>query len=1699
MQVKRGRRHQGSDEFSPFNGIQCTAIAFMFLVLVGTNHLDLQSIDEDGIDHSLFEGTALHAEIASQNQISGYLGHEHMPGSMVSFREHFQTYIDIFYGVVGQDGNLEAGSLSLFESIIGGMTISPYMMFTAGGFTVAVIVEPEQNIFTLFDSHQRDSYGFPSSTGNAIVMMFNDVSHLHTYLQSMYGGQSFQISPVCIIDEGHENESTVEDMIAGSLVGETSFVAIDEIRTSVSSSVNFHSEEKVKTTKRKAVRKDKRCQKKLKHQCDSCNKSSTVQVGFNRLNSCLSAEHKQSKSEIQYNQYIQSRPVYSCMSCDTFLFDEKIKMLKTNVSIGSSHFTTKDHLCNFCHSKLSKSELPSTNSRENCLFPGRIPKCLQGLTTMEQRLISKIQVFITLLILPGGQFAEKGLCIDFPVNDLSILNVLPKDASSSVVIIGSKSSQPATKHNIVRKDAIATALKWLQQNNVLYQNIYIDHLYQNMCIDDPCPDCTVRSAEPNQICPDKLQVGNVTEKDSDIDEISFTPVDNYQPNIDLISFISKGVPSIVLPKYGSKPVFAFDLDGGEESSFPCLYPLGINGIRNERQKKITNNQYFHHRLYYKDGRFRKNIGYLFHAVNEYERRRLLSELTVHIRMRKPQRNGEKTNRLLSAGDVMSLESNPDLFDNSYMFMKNIRGTVAYWKNNLQDLLSMIKVLGPPSLFMSLSSNDHHWPELAMSLTGCTYEEAIKMKNLNTKVREDPFMSALHFERRFEALMKYIIKGKDAPLGKIRDHFARVEFQMRGSPHVHMFFWTDMPKVDDEEILSYIDKVICTELPDEKVDPELYRLVKSLQTHSHKPDYCLKRSGLCRFGFPYRVCRKTQLMSNVDIASNQTRGRFYETKRSENSLYINAYNPMILRHFRSNMDLQIVGKAESVAYYVCAYLLKSEPQGLKFALSELMQNMNKQESPPSQRTKLLKIGFAVLKHRALSAQEAAYRLSDLKLIHSSRKVVRLNTKPLCKRYKVLKSKKAREELEPTSTDIFEKNIVDYYRARPDKLEELNLHEFAQWYSKCPVPLKPLSKRAQVRYMLKAPLQHICIRKRTQNLVLRTSKIEISNDDYFYSLLFQFLPHRKECELLANLTEQNKYYDTAKEAFIAKKDKLIDLKNTETINQIEQAVQYIRYSQFEMSQYLTPAVTEYDIEEGVSSSLYSEGQEFDDVQVEDLLLDGVNENPHSDHSDSRSDYGDVHRLEVSIMSQDQLLERIRKLNSDQLKVMQAVKDHYHNKESQDSLKMFLTGNGGVGKSFLTVTVIEWIRACTAKFIGQDPCIVCGPTGTAARNIFGETLHHALSLPVQHGYQAEYTELKGPTLARLRKKFASIHTMIIDEISMVSSCNFLYIHRRLSSIMDDERPFGNLNLIVIGDFLQLRPVRGYFAFEQTVLWHLFEPYTLKQNVRQGGQTRFTELLNRARIGALNAEDIEIIQSRQIALPCSPDKILHIFPTIKMVEAHNKKMQRMLNCEIHRIEAFHYFSNNDLNSKDIVSDNFIPSDDRDAGGLPKCLEVSTGTRVILLRNIYTSLGLVNGAIGYVHSLEFSPGKSIPKVIYVKFDDSDIGRVLQSKNHENAIAIEPIAQCFIFKGRSIVREQFPLQPAWSLTIHKIQGASVQRIAVSLGEEVFQRGMSYVALSRVTSIDGLYVLDFDPNKVKPNAKALEEHTRLSKIERDRRN
>ena len=399
--------------------------------------------------------------------------------------------------------------------------------------------------------------------------------------------------------------------------------------------------------------------------------------------------------------------------------------------------------------------------------------------------------------------------------------------------------------------------------------------------------------------------------------------------------------------------------------------------------------------------------------------------------------------------------------------------------------------------------------------------------------------------------------------------------------------------------------------------------------------------------------------------------------------------------------------------------------------------------------------------------------------------------------------------------------------------------------------------------------------------------------------------------------------------------------------------------------------------------------------------------------------------------------------------------------------------------------------------------------------------MNLQVEHGKAAHQLQLNALALNELRRLWNGIHTIIVDEISMVLYEMLLAIHQRLCEIFATDDIFGGLNVIAVGDFYQLSPVNGHYIFSTVKrqskrlashLWRdFFNMIELEDNMRQRNDQSYLALLNRIRTGDHTEEDMAILmtrttESKQVNLSESP--FARLFPRVSDCDLHNDhELHKLLpKTEVLSLEASHIILENRRCTYGAVSyahvrEELIPDDDKECGGLPRRLKLAIGSEVMLRRNIKCGDGLVNGARGVIVSFKWlrnavtqpSPGE-LPEQVFIKFHDPRVGQLSKvpiENGQQEAVPIEPMSVKFYGRqGTVLQRTQLPLILCWAATLHKVQGLSMDAAVLDLGDKVFEPGMAYVALSRVRTLDGVALSSFEPLKVKANKRIHEEMKRL---------
>lgn len=246
--------------------------------------------------------------------------------------------------------------------------------------------------------------------------------------------------------------------------------------------------------------------------------------------------------------------------------------------------------------------------------------------------------------------------------------------------------------------------------------------------------------------------------------------------------------------------------------------------------------------------------------------------------------------------------------------------------------------------------------------------------------------------------------------------------------------------------------------------------------------------------------------------------------------------------------------------------------------------------------------------------------------------------------------------------------------------------------------------------------------------------------------------------------------------------------------------------------------------------------------------------------------------------ELNKKIKSMNEDQRKVFDYVIQCIESRKMDAKIKplcMFTSGVAGTGKSFLIECLTDKIRLMNAG--DSNSVAVIAPTGIAAFNINGVTIHKFFKLPVQHTTEAEYFKLQPDDVKLFKNKWKKLDLIIMDECSMVSNVTLAMISIRLDECSTNRKwSFGSKNLIIFGDLLQLAPVNAQFIFEDLPaskvtqlfggvgaynFWNDFEYSELLKNMRQADDLLYAKMLCRIRIGCFSKHDIKMLKSLLIS----------------------------------------------------------------------------------------------------------------------------------------------------------------------------------------------------------------------------------------------
>ena len=1401
----------------------------------------------------------------------------------------------------------------------------------------------------------------------------------------------------------------------------------------------------------------------------------------------------QDRLYLDYQKSIEEGPCEVCSCCEGLWFRrsmKKVNIEKDNVIIILDKMFKDceivNHFCSTCAADINKGRVPRLFIGNGLRLP-QIPNELEQLSELEERLISPRLPFMQIRPLGVGlQKGLKGAVVNVPINIDTNVSIIPRDVSNHQTIAVSLMRKMEYKrpylYEMVRTAKVIDAARYLCDTPLYREHqIALSNIWEN-----------------NDVFENH---GVINEEEDSIDETHF----NNPGGLQTMLCCEDDFNVRFAPGEGQTPLsILFDMDA-EELSFPSIYC----GQKRNVSSFLSYNDIAKSEARNKDRRC-CNVSKMFYTYKKMELLRLRSNVSLFCRQ------GKQGTRPLKVSDILDENSveNLVLTDNAFKLLKNVRASPPFWQEKKKEVMAMVRQLGMPSLFMTLSAAETQWPELIRILykvlkgRDITLEEASELSWMEKAelIRKDPITCSRYFDHRMRTLIFHVLSKENGPFNgnRIIDYYYRIEFQHRGSPHVHCIFWlADTPRYirgngeSKEQCAKFIDANITTDQ-----DLSMY---SKYQHHKHTHTCYTNKSKTCRFNIPHPPLNKTMILEplsdHIDPTQHEknfkkikeelsckdfsdryssltnfleslalTEGAYILAirsslkvpkvflKRATKDVNINYFNAEILNLHRANMDIQFILDPYACVSYIVNYVGKAQK-----GMSKLLQNIIQQsrEGKISIKEQLKSVANTFVNCAEVSAQEAAYHILGMPMSVSSRASIYINTCPPTERVRLVKSKKDLANMDKDCEDIYSTNIIDYYTARPKSLESLCLAEFCAWFTYKNNQNKGAyneddddeeeESNGKVYKLLKGKG---VVYRRTKSKIIRYRRYQLEEDpsNYYREMLMLFTPWREERKHLIEIVHQDIY--TEKLSMINANRKI-----------------YIAEDAFEECR-------EIDEDgEDVAPDSSSDGMAKLDVLKSMAHIKG----------DGKTE---TFALPQQI-AREAFTELIKSLNGKQSFYFHRLMRKIH---SNQSFHEFVSGSAGVGKSKLIHAIYQSCLRIYNSSPGSNPekvkILLTAPTGRAAFSIGGLTLHGAFQLPIsQCGY--DLLPLSSNSCNTLRYKLSELKLIIIDEISMVGAKTLSQVDARLRQIFKSHQIFGGVNVLVLGDLRQLRPVCDRFVFQNDAsnpfgelienrLWSPFRMFELTEVMRQRDDKLFAEALQRISRGETSEDDEKLFSGRVVVnMKDIPDEAVHLYMSNAEVDLHN---QRAIQCrpgqEHISIALDTCAGDAPTSAKTHVLEKVAGFPLQKTAGLRTNLSLKCGIKYMVTSNIDVNDGLVNGAIGVLKEITYD-NQSKVSIAWMIFPKKEIGMKQRSrypKRFVESFALTPIIRetknidhTSKLHNIQVLRKQFPLTAAEAITVHKSQGETLQSVAIHLTSKM-SRSCLYVGLSRATCLSGLYLV-----------------------------
>ena len=1200
----------------------------------------------------------------------------------------------------------------------------------------------------------------------------------------------------------------------------------------------------------------------------------------------------------QFHSSIAVGPLYVCTCCHQTWFRKGVCMFKNiNLPTSSRLYCTKfisvndeEWICHTCIGAIRDGKVPKLSVANGMKWPDKPPEL--DLHQLEERLIALRIPFMQIRELPrGGQYSLKGNVINVPVDIQPTINCLPRPMDENFTVAIQLKKKLAYKKvdfkENVRPLRVLSALHWLMNNSQLYKKsgIVVDKSWFQEVTEssedtvreflEASKESKVKNNTEGEIQEhnNTSENDNVESNDYDSDHYSEVDANEHVGNVDTLvddADIDNKCDKVFTfaPGEGQHPLSLYQDKDAEYLCFPTIFCGQTPPSRDERLVPVHYSDIVKWELRSVDRRAAQSVPNIFFKHKKLQMKQISDK--VNLAVRRCKKRGQKITAA-EARDSSYVDKLVNL-DEGYYIFRQLRNSPAYLETRKKDIFAMIRQLSLPTWFMSLSAADTRWTDLLKMLAklndGIYYSEK-ELENLSwqekTKlVQKDPVTCSRYFDHRVQEFLNTVLKSSCEPIGKLLDYFYRVEFQQRGSPHIHMLVWIEnAPTLEtnsEREIVQFVDKYLTCNTDNEKTA----NLV-GLQSHKHSRTCRKKGKPICRFGFPLPPLPRTMLLypleedvdkykkkntellkamneykDNVDMTFEEFLENFAKMdfddyikcirsslkapkvflKRKTKDMRINLFNEGILCAWKANLDIQIVLEPYGCASYIVGYISKSQ-RGMSAQLDAAAKEARKGNLDLKKQVR--HIGNVFSNCVEVSAQEAVYLDLQIPLTKCTRDIVFVNTSVPEERIFLLKPKAALDELPAESTDVESDNVIQRYSKRPKQLSTFCLADYVSKVdiiypkgNKVPEKLNDKNDDDQGDSSSSNESEDSLDDDNSQGSdLLYKTKNGIKYKKRKVPRIIRYVKYNKKKDpenyfreqLMLFVPWRNEQkdllgsFDTYEAHYNSVQTSLIPKRN-----EYEHHIEELELAR----QMMEDEQREYDQTAPNAEQENREAEEEGSKESEQFVYfnpSRVVEHRHYDIGIELQSTCSVPPVETTgiMLPDDEYLTLLRSLNLRQREFFNHIVHWIKCKD--EPVYAFLTGGAGVGKSVVIRALYQTLYRILNLKDGENPddkrILLCAYMGFAAFNISGQTICSAFHKKM---YQGTYNHLSADELNTFRIKYRHLKVVIIDEISMVGNMTLSFIDTRLQQLTGSKAAFGGLSVIAVGDLYQLKPVGDF-----------------------------------------------------------------------------------------------------------------------------------------------------------------------------------------------------------------------------------------------------------------------------------------------------